>query len=68
MGIDVYSFCVLACEDSIPCAIYDMTTDEEVVNGDFKDCMDSDYSDHEVMSFDVYKGKIILNIETDEED
>lgn len=68
MGIDVYSFCILACDDSVPCAIYDMTVGEEVVNGDFKVCMDSDYSDYEVMSFDVENGKIVLNIETDEED
>jgi hypothetical protein len=69
MGIDVYDFCMLACDDGAPCAIYDMTTEEEVFNGDFRDCMESDYCDCTVMSFDVENGKDILNIETgDEED
>jgi hypothetical protein len=65
--MDVYDFCILAC-DSYPIAVYDMTKNEEVFNGEINDLMYSDYANYEVMSFDLDNGKIILNIETEEED
>jgi hypothetical protein len=65
--MDVYDFCLLAC-DSYPIAVYDMVAEKEVFNGEMSDLMYSDYAHYDVMSFDMENGKIILNIETEEED
>jgi len=64
--MDVYNFCELATDDGYNCAIYDMNTsvEQEVFRGTLREARDSDFSEYDVMSFDLDDGVIILNIET----
>lgn len=72
MQMDIYEFLGLLIEDDETIAIYDMTSGEEVFCGEASEAIFCDYSDCEVLSFDLCHDdkrgvRMILNIETEEE-
>lgn len=72
--MNVYDFLNLACDDSYHVEICDLSQDADTVfSGEARDAMQSDFTDYEVLSFDLYLDgenvpTICLNIETEEED
>ena len=72
--MNVYDFCMLSCDDSAHIEICDLSQDANTVfSGEARDAMQSDFTDYEVLSFDLYldgenRPTICLNIETEEED
>ena len=71
--MNVYDFCMLACDDSYHIEICDLYQDANTVfYGEARDAMQSDFAEYEVLSFDLYLDgenlpTICLNIETEEE-
>ena len=65
----VYDFCNLCTDDSHEICIYDMRVGDDVFKGTIDDAMYSDYSEYEVLSYDLDYGDVYmcLNIETDED-
>jgi len=71
--MDVYSFCELCTDGGALIAVYDLTTEEEVFCGTMDDARWEDFSECDVLSFDICPpdGRgvtLILNIETEEGD
>lgn len=69
--MNVYDFCNLCTDDSTIIAVYDFTSEDEIFCGSMRDAMWEDFSDCEVLSFDICppdgRGvSMILNIETEE--
>lgn len=64
----VYDFLSAFNDDSLPCAIYDCTTETEVLSGTFRDALYSDYEGCEVDGVDLDEGTILITITTDEEE
>lgn len=64
--MSICDFCELATDDTYDCAIYDMneSVEKEVFRGTLCDAKEGDFSEYDVMSFDLDGGVIILNIET----
>lgn len=64
----VYDFLYMFNDDSITCAIYDTTTEEEVFKGTVRGAMYSDYESEEVDGVDLDDGIILVTITTAEEE
>lgn len=64
--MDVFGFCNLCTDDTVEVQIYDMNSavENEVFVGSMWDAEQSAFADYEVLSFDIEKGQIILNIDT----
>ena len=68
----VYDFLHLLLEDDSTIAVYDFSTETEIFCGEAADAIFEDFSDCEVLSFDLdphdKRGAVLcLNIETEEE-
>lgn len=69
--MSVYEFCGLSTDDGMEVSIFDMNEEvtTEVFVGTMRDAMyDENYSDCVVWSFDLDRGRIMLNIDTSEEE
>ena len=70
--MDVYDFCALCTDDSTIIEIYDLNEKvaEVVFKDEIREVFNSDWDGYEVLSFDLYEGRLTLNIDTsdDEED
>ena len=61
----VYDFLFLALEDYYSCAVYDFAKNDSVFDGTIEDVKDSEFSDYEILSFDIFdNGKLTVNIYT----
>lgn len=58
----VYELCYLYIEESEDMEIWDGEKEETVFSGMFREAMDSEFSDEEVSSFGIERGKIVINI------
>ena len=71
--MDVYDFCNLCTDDGTIVAVYDFAAGDEIFCGTMSDAMWEDFSNCEVLSFDICppdgRGvSLILNIETEDDD
>lgn len=67
--MDVFDFCNLCTDDTAEVRIYDLNPDveNEVFKGSMWDAEQSEFSDYEVLSFDLDRREgLILNIDTSE--
>lgn len=67
--MDVFDFCNLCTDDTADVRIYDMNpaVENEVFRGSMWDAQQSEFSDWEVLSFDLDPREgLILNIDTSE--
>lgn len=67
--MDVYNFCNLCTDDSVPARIYDMNPaiENEVFSGTMREATYSAWEGYEVFSFDLDpEAGLILNIDTSE--
>ena len=70
--MDVYDFCALFTDDSVIIEIYDLNqnVEEVIFKGEIREALDCEWDSYDVLSVDLYEGRLTLNIDTsdDEED
>lgn len=68
--MDVYDFCALCTDDSTIIEIYDLneTVEAVVFKDEIREVFNSEWDGYEVLSFDLYEGRLTLNIDTSDDE